>query len=143
MKTVFKDKLKVEIYETRKEMGFNAAKLAAEKIRECLAVKNEVNVIFAAAPSQNETLESLINEEGIEWNRVNAFHMDEYIGLSADAPQGFGNFLREHIFDHLPFKSVNCINCQAESPEEECERYTKLLEENVVDHRPSCAACSE
>ena len=65
MKTVIKDNLKVEIYETRKEMGAAAAKLAAERIRECLAEKETVNVIFAAAPSQNETLESLINEEGI------------------------------------------------------------------------------
>ncbi|MBE6749840.1 MAG: glucosamine-6-phosphate deaminase [Ruminococcaceae bacterium] len=133
MKTVIKDNLKVEIYETRKEMGAAAAKLAAEKLRECLKEKEKVNVIFAAAPSQNETLESLINEEGIDWSRVNAFHMDEYIGLSADAPQGFGNFLKEHIFDRLPFGSVNCINCQAEDPKEECARYTKLLEENVVD----------
>lgn len=133
MKTVIKDKLEVKIFETRKEMGAAAASLAAEKIRKCLAEKETVNVIFAAAPSQNETLESLIKEEGIDWKRVNAFHMDEYIGLSADAPQGFGNFLKEHIFNHLPFGSVNCINCQADDPEEECKRYTKLLEENVVD----------
>ena len=133
MKTVSKDKLEVKIFETRKEMGAAAAKLAAERIRECLAEKETVNVIFAAAPSQNETLESLINQEGIDWKRVNAFHMDEYIGLSADAPQGFGNFLKEHIFNHLPFGSVNCINCQADDPEAECKRYTKLLEENVVD----------
>jgi len=133
MKTIIKDKLRVEIYESRGEMGIHAGKMAAEKIRQCLSEKNEVNVIFAAAPSQNEMLETLKGQENIDWGRVNAFHMDEYIGLAADAPQGFGNFLRDRIFDELPFKSVNYINCEAEDIDAECKRYSTLLDENPVD----------
>ena len=90
-------------------------------------------MIFAAAPSQNEVLAALANDKEIPWNRVNAFHMDEYIGLSADAPQGFGNFLRAAIFGVAPFKSVNYINISATDADAECERYSKLLEENPTD----------
>lgn len=133
MKKILKDKLTVEIYDTRAEMGVAAGAMAAQKIRECLAEKDEVNVIFAAAPSQNEMLASLMSHKDISWERVNAFHMDEYIGLSADAPQGFGNFLRAHIFDHLPFKSVNYINCEATDIDAECARYMALLREKPVD----------
>ena len=115
MKEFRQDKLTVKIYETRALMGKAAAEAAAKKIRELLNEKSEVNIIFAAAPSQNEMLETLVAAEGIDWSRVRAFHMDEYIGLKKDAPQGFGNFLKEHIFGKLPFGVVEYINGQADS----------------------------
>lgn len=133
MKKITKDLLSVEIYDTRADMGKAAGALAAKRIKEILDEKGEANVIFAAAPSQNEMLAALIEADGIDWGRVNAFHMDEYIGLSADAPQGFGNFLKDAIFSKLPFKSVNYINCEAQDVDAECERYTALLKANPVD----------
>ena len=90
-------------------------------------------MIFAASPSQNEVLAALANDPQIPWNRVNAYHMDEYIGLSPDAPQGFGNFLREHMFGLAPFASVNYIDSAATDPQAECDRYSTLLQENPVD----------
>ncbi|MBR5157781.1 MAG: glucosamine-6-phosphate deaminase [Clostridia bacterium] len=114
-------------------MGAAAGGDAAAKIKELIAKKGEVNMIFAAAPSQNETLATLVAAEGIDWSKVNAFHMDEYIGLSPDAPQGFGNFLKDRIFSKLPFKSVNYIYAENETAEETCARYTKLIKENPID----------
>ena len=127
------DKLNVKAFETRVEMGEIAALDIKNKFCELLKQKEEINVIFAAAPSQNDVLKSLTLDKDIEWNRINAFHMDEYIGLSKDAPQGFGNFLKEHIFGLVPFKSVNYIDCTAANPEKEAERYSKILEENPTD----------
>ena len=133
MKAFQKDKLKVEIYDTRAEMGNAAARDIKAKIAQLLAEKGEINMIFAAAPSQNEVLAALADDGQIEWNRVNAYHMDEYIGLSADAPQGFGNFLKAHIFGRAPFKSVHYIDCTAADPEKEAARYEKLLGDNPPD----------
>lgn len=133
MKAFQKDKLKVEIYDTRAEMGNAAARDIKAKIAQLLAEKGEINMIFAAAPSQNEVLAALADDGQIEWNRVNAYHMDEYIGLSADAPQGFGNFLKAHIFGRAPFKSVHYIDCTASDPEKEAARYEKLLGDNPPD----------
>ena len=133
MKTFQKDKLTVEIYENRTLMGEAAAKDIKAKIAELLAEKQEINIIFAAAPSQNDVLKSLVEDKAIEWNRVNAYHMDEYIGLDKDAPQGFGNFLKDHILGLLPFKSVNYIDITTTNPEAEAERYGKLLQENPTD----------
>ena len=133
MKTFKKDKLTAEIYENRTLMGEAAAKDIKAKIAELLSQKSEINMIFAAAPSQNDVLKSLVEDKEIEWNRVNAYHMDEYIGLDKDAPQGFGNFLKLHIFGLVPFKSVNYIDITTANPEAEAERYGKLLKENPTD----------
>ncbi|MBQ6999174.1 MAG: glucosamine-6-phosphate deaminase [Clostridia bacterium] len=133
IKEILKDKLVVKIFDTRDEMGKAAGCAVAEKIKEIISEKGGLNMIFAAAPSQNETLATLVEAEGIDWGKVNAFHMDEYIGLSADAPQGFGNFLKDRIFSKLAFKSVNYIYAKGESAEETCERYTKLIKENPID----------
>jgi len=70
---------------------------------------------------------------GIDWSRVNAFHMDEYVGLNENAPQRFGHFLDQAIFGKLPFHEVHCINGNASNPEAECHRYAALLEANPVD----------
>ena len=133
MKTLKKDLLTVNIYETRSEMGSAAAKDIKDCILSLLKTKETINMIFAAAPSQNEVLASLANDKEIPFERINAFHMDEYIGLAADAPQGFGNFLKDHIFGLANFKSVNYIDSTATDPDAECQRYSKLLSENPVD----------
>lgn len=132
MKTIQKDNLTVKIYDTRALMGQGAAADIHDCIVKLLKEKDEINMIFAAAPSQNETLASLLTYTDIEWNRINAFHMDEYIGLPADAPQRFGNYLRDHIFAHAPFKSVNYIDCSS-TKEAECARYTELLKKFPTD----------
>lgn len=134
MKSSFqKDKLRVQIYSTRREMGISAAKDVAEMLRTLLTHQTEINMIFAAAPSQNEFLEALCAEKDIDWKRVNAFHMDEYINLPADAPQGFGNFLKERIFKRLPFRSVHFLDGNCPDPEQECERYGLLLLQYPAD----------
>lgn len=133
MKKFIKDKLTVKITGTRTEMGGTEGKDIADKIKELQKVKNEINIIFAAAPSQNETLAALAASEGIDWTKINAFHMDEYIGLDENAPQKFGNFLKNAIFEKLPFKSINYINGGAENTDAECERYTKRLESYPTD----------
>ena len=114
-------------------MGSAAAKDVKAAILRHLDEKETINMIFAAAPSQNEVLANLANDNEIPWGRVNAFHMDEYVGLDKDEPQGFGNFLRFAIFGVAPFKSVNYIRIDAPDAEEECRRYSKLLSENPVD----------
>ncbi len=133
MKTFEKDLLRVNIYETRKEMGEAAAADIKKCILSLLEKKETINMIFAAAPSQNEVLFALATDREIPWNRVNAFHMDEYIGLSANAPQGFGNFLKAHIFGLADFRSVSYIDITASDAEAECERYAALLAKNPTD----------
>lgn len=127
------EKLKVKVYDSRSAMGKYAAAEVAEKLRELLLQQDTVNMIFAAAPSQNEFLAALSVAEGIDWTRVNAFHMDEYIGLHENASQHFGVFLKERLFEKVPFNQVFYINGNAVDPEKECGRYSKLLIQYPVD----------
>lgn len=121
------DLLEVAVYATRKEMGQAAADLGAARIKELLKERETVNVILGSAPSQLELYAALLTS-GLDFSRIHAFHMDEYLGLAPDAPQGFGNYLKEHLFRHAGFRSVHYINGQAADPMAECARYAALLE---------------
>ena len=132
MREFTKDLLRVRVYGSRAEMGQAAGGDIAAEMRRLLSQKEEISMIFAAAPSQNETLAALVKEEGIDWGRVNAFHMDEYTGLPAGAPQAFGTYLREHIFSLVPLKAAYYIDASAPT-EEEIARYSALLREHPVD----------
>lgn len=127
------DNLNIKIFETRQKMGENAAEIVADKIRELLDIKEYVNIIFASAPSQNEFLAALSLEKGIAWDRINAFHMDEYVGLANDASQNFGNFLKVKLFDKISLKSAFYINGNAPDIDQECKRYAQLLTEYPAD----------
>lgn len=127
------DELSVKISESRMQMGAQAASEAATCLKQLLNKQENVNIIFAAAPSQNEFLDALSRIEGIDWQRINAFHMDEYIGLKKDAPQGFGNFLREHIFSKVPFQQVFYLNGQVAHIQDACQEYSELLQNYPTD----------
>ena len=128
-----KDNLKVYVFDSRDTMGVCAGTEAADFIKECLKTKDSIRVMFAAAPSQNETLSALIADPDIDWSRIDAFHMDEYVGLDPTHPAGFRNFLHRSIFSKKSFKSVNYINGNAADPVEEAARYSALLKEGGLD----------
>ena len=126
------ENLPVYIYETREEMGAAAAKDAAKRINEIITRRGEANVIFAAAPSQNELLEGLLHSD-VYWSKVRGFHQDEYIGISAEEPAGFGCFLRRAIFDRVQFKELHFLLCAPDEAEEKCREYTELLKQYPAD----------
>jgi glucosamine-6-phosphate deaminase len=115
------------IFDNRALLGQGAGHSVAHTIQQLLESQETINMIFAAAPSQNEFLATL-RQLPLAWNRINAFHMDEYLGLGPDAPQSFGRYLRSHLFDRLPFQSVNLLNGLAPDMQAECFRYSILLE---------------
>lgn len=126
--------LLVNVYDTRDQMGKAAAKEATAYIVKELNHKQFLNIVFAAAPSQNDFLKYLAEEKQIDWSRINAFHMDEYIGLHKDAPQEFGNFLKEAIFGKVPFNKVYYLRESMEhGADKACAYYTALLEKHPID----------
>lgn len=123
-----KDLLPWRVFSTRDEMAEAAAMYTEGLIRAKLQMQDTLTMIFAAAPSQNEFLRYLVNSPSIPWQRITAFHMDEYIALPADAPQRFGNFLQNAIFDRVPFRAVHYIPAGSlKDAPEACQQYTTLL----------------
>ena len=127
------DQLEIKKYTTRQEMGAGAAADAERVIAQIIQEKGHINMIFAAAPSQNEMLQNLLHSERIDWSKVNAMHMDEYVGLPEGNPQSFGAYLNDHIFRHKQFKSVHYIHGAAPDAAAECARYTQILQQHPVD----------
>jgi glucosamine-6-phosphate deaminase len=132
MRNLKKDQLTIHIDESRDRMGAHAAADVAYEIRTCLAKQPGVRMIFAAAPSQSEMLAALREEKAIDWSRVTAFHMDEYLGLPLDAPQRFGLWLRRALFDHLPFAKVHIMDPDTD-PEKVATDYTAMLNAAPID----------
>lgn len=124
--------LPVHIYETREEMGVDAAADAAARINRIIAEKGEANIVFAAAPSQNDLLENLLKAD-IDWSKVRGFHQDEYVGITADEPAGFGNFLDRAVFKKVPFMELHYLLCGADEAEAKCEEYSELLRKYPID----------
>ena len=132
------DLLTVKMFPSIQQMGKCAATEVTNKICELLKEKAEINMIFAAAPSQNEFLSHLIHSKQIDWTRINAFHMDEYIGIHAEAPQSFGNFLRQRIFDKVPFKTVNYLNGHIAFNDPDVANFNDPQLVKVVELDPIC-----
>ena len=129
MREFIVDLLRVRVFESRAEMGEAAAEACAAQTAKALSAKDEINMIFAAAPSQNEFLKGLLRAD---LSRVNAFHMDEYVGLPHTAPQRFAAFLTEALFGRVKMKSVNLLSSEADA-EAECARYAALLAAHPCD----------
>lgn len=133
MNDITSEQPKLSIYSNREEMGRRAADAVEARIVALLGSKPFVNIIFASAPSQNEFLRHLSSKQTIDWSRVNAFHMDEYIGLPSDAPQAFGQFLKERLFSLVNCHTVNYMDGNAADAQAECQRYAALLQQYPTD----------
>ncbi len=128
--------LKVAVYEDRPALGRAAAVDVIRAIAERIAMAGRANVVFAAAPSQNELLASLVAEKEIDWSRVHAFHMDEYLGLDSDHPASFRRYLNEHLFrlvGIVPDQTHLIPGEQAERPLQICLTYESLLLAHPTD----------
>ena len=126
------DRLTVESFATRADMGAAAATDIAIALRERLSTQPNVRMVFAAAPSQAEMLGVLASTPGIDWGRVTAFHMDEYIGLDPASPARFANWLDAHVFTRLPFAAVYRITPEPDA-HAELARYAALMNEAPID----------
>jgi glucosamine-6-phosphate deaminase len=127
------DDLSISVYQTNQNMGAAAADAAAAIIRKAVLNKGYANIIIATGNSQLTFLQALSEKEGIDWAKVNVFHMDEYVGIGADHPASFPRFLRKHIIDKVKPKNFYPITGQAANPEETRSAYEKLLRENPAD----------
>ncbi len=130
------DSLKVQVYEDRGSMGHAAAAHAAKAIADYQHLSGRANVVFAAAPSQNELLAGLIADPTVDWSKVVGFHMDEYLGLTPDHPASFRRYLQEHLFGLVPtpLAGLNLIPGEDISrPLQTCLEYEELLRTNPID----------
>ena len=115
--------MQIEILSDRAALGTAAAFQIAKFLRD----HSPSAAMFAAAPSQTETLEALVTAPGIMWPAIQAFHLDEYSGATADAPYSFRRYLKTTLFSRVPVGSFDGLRAEAADLEAECLRYAAAL----------------
>ena len=113
------------------EAGMKAARKGGELIRKALSENGNATIILATGISQLEMLSFLVKED-IDWKKVTAFHLDEYIGISASHPASFRKYLREKFSDLLNLHAFIYVNGEHD-PGEECRRLGLLLKSRRID----------
>lgn len=81
--------------------GQYAAAVAVARLNEALARKDRVRLLLATGRSQVEMLQGLVRRT-VDWERVEAFHLDEYAGLGPEHPASFRRYLKERVADLVP-----------------------------------------
>ena len=123
--------MEVAVFDSKPELGKAAAGKGAALISKAIKEKGSANIILATGASQFEMLGALIKEE-VEWSRVTAFHLDEYIGIPLTHPASFRKYLKERFVDKVPLKAFHYINGEVD-PQGECERLNKLIGQHHID----------
>ena len=122
----------VSRYDTRAAMAQAAASDIAAHLRDLLDGQDGLRMVFAAAPSQAEMLAGLAAAPGIDWRRITAFHMDEYLGLQPGDPASFVSWLCRHFFDRVPIGKVHLMEA-GDDPEATSANYAALLGTAPID----------
>ena len=123
----------VRIFDTKQELGRAAAERAADAISEAIARSGEARVIAATGASQFEFLDALIATPGVEWGRVEMFHLDEYVGVPDTHPASFRRYLRERIVERVHPRTFHFLAGDAADPAAECRRVGALLAQAPID----------
>ena len=124
----------VIVSETKPEMGRRAARDGAEKIRRAIADRGAANIILATGMSQFEMLAELVAAPDIDWSRVTAFHLDEYIGMPITHPASFRKYLKERFVEQLPqpLAAFHYINAEGDGVAE-CRRLSEIIAAHPID----------
>jgi len=126
------DQLSVEIYKNKHDLGKAAAEIAGKQIKRAINQKGEAVVLFASAGSQIEFIKSLITHD-VGWNHVCVFHLDEYIGISAQHPASFRRFLYDRVLNKVSIGKFYPIEGENPDSDHECQRIDKIFSQKNVD----------
>lgn len=127
------DKACVHIYQTKKDASEAAAIAAASLLRSALAKRGSARIIVGTGNSQDEMIPVLVHASGLDWSRIEVFHMDEYVGMSMEHPASFRRWLKTYLVDLVHPAKAHYLQGDAPDLDQECERYAALLHSSPVD----------
>ncbi len=95
------------------ELGKRAARLAADILNEAVKLNGEARMVVSTGSSQFDTFQALISED-IPWQKIEVFHLDEYIGLPVSHPASFRKYLYERFIDLVPVKRFYSVDVEGD-----------------------------
>lgn len=126
--------MKIVVSKSKNELGKRAAEHGAGLIRAAIRKRGRANIIVATGASQFEVLANLVQADGIAWDKVTAFHLDEYVGLPITHPASFRAYLWKRFVSQLPLPlaAFHYVNAET-NPQKECDRLGKLIAKHPID----------
>ena len=125
------DALTIKIADNALELTQDVATLTIEYLKSLLASQETVRIILATGNSQLQFLDEVASSNDLDWSRIILFHLDEYLGISAEHPGSFRYYLRHKVEQRVKPKLFNYIEGDAPQPLTECDRYSKLLQQEI------------
>ncbi len=127
------DDLTIHLCDRSTTLTSDAAQIAHNYLSTLLKTQNQATVILATGNSQLKFLEALIALGGVDWTRVIFFHLDEYLGISAQHPASFRYYLHKNVEKRVNAADFHYIQGDAVEPLAECEVYSQLLRSQPID----------
>ena len=123
--------MKIHVAKTAEELGAQAAHTIAEKLCEAIAESGEARLVLSTGGSQFETLKALLQED-VPWEKVTAFHLDEYIDLPITHAASFRKYLKERFIDHVHLKEFVFVETEGDV-DDNIRMLTRRLREKTID----------
>jgi glucosamine-6-phosphate deaminase len=123
----------LKIFPDKSSLSRAAAEQAANAIRSALTKHGYARIVAATAASQIEFLDALTKASGIDWSKVEAFHLDEYIGLPVTHPGSFRKMLLEQLIQKTGIHKYHLLDGDARDPAEVARRVGQKLASFPVD----------
>lgn len=123
----------VQIWPSSAELGKAAASEAGDIIRTAISQRGQARIIVGTGNSQLDLINSLIELENVDWNVVEVFHLDEYVGMPDTHSASFRRWLRTRFVDKVHPGTVHYLRGDAQNVDEECQRYGNLVCSAPID----------
>lgn len=123
--------MRIRLFQTKEMMGKAAAQHAAELINQAIAERGRARILLSTGASQFPFFEAFVRED-IAWEKVEMFHLDEYVGIDPEHPASFNKYLRERFIDLVPIQKYHLIDGRGDVDKTIAE-LTALLAEEPID----------
>lgn len=123
----------IRVFADKRSLGQAAAEQAATAIRNAISAHGGARIVAATAASQLEFLNALTATANLEWNRVEVFHLDEYIGLPVTHPGSFRKMLLEQLVGKVGIKKYHLLDGDAPDPASVVRRASQQLASALID----------
>ncbi len=121
------------LIETEDNVGFLTASYVKNKIKSFVSTEEKPFFVLAL-PTGGTTIDLYKNlikfhQEGLSFDKVITFNLDEYVGLPVTHPESYHSFMAKNFFDHIkiPKEQINILNGNSENLDEECRNYEEKI----------------
>jgi glucosamine-6-phosphate deaminase len=121
------DCLKVEVHPDKESAARAAAQAAAEHLKQLGTTRDTIGVVFATGASQLAMLRALVSTPDVAWNKIDGFHMDEYVGIDENHPASFRRYLRENLTSRVRMRAFHEIDGSSPDPDSVSRDYAQKL----------------